>query len=419
MLDPMSAIGNGCISRRSVLQVLAGSAALGGGFRSRMLAASGVKITGIETLALEDPGKYEFTLVRVRTDAGIEGIGQAESPSLVIDAAIRTREGLEGLLRGEDPVQVERLWQKMYDGTGLWGRRGVTIAAIGAVETALWDIAGQILKRPVCELIWRSFASSKETAAIKAKVRPYATVYAPGDTEAEIRHNFGLAVQRGFQAVKFEEYPGGFAHVSAKNDARLIRIVREILGEDRDLMIDVQNAWYDVGQAVATCKLIEPYNIFFLEAPFPPDNLDAYRRLSERVKIRVAAGDWGLSTRFDYMDLMNQGGLSVVQPSTVRSGGISEIMKIAEIAYRKGILCVTHSWNHMVGVAAAVHVAAVVPNMPYFEYPIAFPPSPLITDLLVPTLAPDSQGWIEVPRRPGLGFQLNEDIVKRYRVQPS
>jgi hypothetical protein len=70
-------------------------------------------------------------------------------------------------------------------------------------------------------------------------------------------------VERGFQAMKFEEYAGGFAHVSAKNDARLIRIVREILGEDRDLMIDVQNAWYDVGQAVATCKLIEPYNVFF------------------------------------------------------------------------------------------------------------------------------------------------------------
>jgi len=406
------------IRRRPFLQTLAGMV-LHGGFPSRMAAESGVKITGIETLALEDRGNYEFTVVRVRTSAGIDGIGQAESPSLVIDAAVRTHGGLEDLLRGEDPVQVERLWQKMYDGTGLWGRRGVTIAAIGAVETALWDIAGKILNRPVCELIWRSFASSKEPAAIKSKVRPYATVYAPGDTEKEIRHNFGVAVERGFQAMKFEEYPGGFAHVSANNDASLIRIVREILGESRDLMIDVQNAWYDVGQAIATCKLIEPYNVFFLEAPFPPDNLDAYRRLSERVNIRIAAGDWGLTTRFEYMDLMERGGVGVVQPSTVRSGGIGEIMKIAEIAYRKGLLCITHSWNHMIGVAAGIHLAAVVPNMPYIEYPVAFPPSPLISDLLIPALVPDAQGWIEVPRRPGLGFQLNEEIVKHYRVQPS
>src|SRR5437867_813574 len=173
MLDHMA-------GRRAFLRTLTGTAFCGG-FRSRMSAQSGVKITGIETLALEDRGKYEFTVVRVRTSEGIDGIGQAESPSLVIEAAIRTHGGLEDLLRGEDPVQVERLWQKMYDGTGLWGRRGVTIAAMGAVETALWDIAGKILRRPVCELIWRSFTTSKDPAAIKTKVRPYATVYAPGD----------------------------------------------------------------------------------------------------------------------------------------------------------------------------------------------------------------------------------------------
>ena len=141
------------------------------------------KISEIETIALRDPDKYDLTLVRVRTDAGIDGLGQAESPSLVIDSIIKTAEGLENLLKGEDPLQVERLWQKMYSATGLWGRRGVTIAAIGAVETALWDIAGKILNKPVCELIWRSFAATREGAEIKTRVRPYATVWFPGDTE--------------------------------------------------------------------------------------------------------------------------------------------------------------------------------------------------------------------------------------------
>ena len=104
-----------------------------------------MRITAIETIALVDPGKAWETVVRVHTDEGISGIGQAESPSLVIEAIIRCDGGLEELLRGEDPLQVERLWQKMYSATGLFGRRGVTIAAIGAVETALWDIAGQAL----------------------------------------------------------------------------------------------------------------------------------------------------------------------------------------------------------------------------------------------------------------------------------
>jgi L-alanine-DL-glutamate epimerase-like enolase superfamily enzyme len=135
--------------------------------------------------------------------------------------------------------------------------------------------------------------------------------------------------------------------------------------------------------------------------------------------VGIAAGDWGYTTRFDYLDLMEQGGVDVVQPSTVRSGGISEIMKIAEYAYRRGRLCIPHSWNHMVGVAAAVHIAAVVPNMPYFEFPTEFPETPVLTDLLVPPLKPDADGMIEVPKRPGLGFTLNEEIVEKYRTKPS
>jgi len=380
---------------------------------------SGARISGIETIALEDPKKYGLTLVRVRTDAGLDGLGQAESPSLVIDSIIKTAEGLESLLKGEDPLQVERLWQKMYSATGLWGRRGVTIAAIGAVETALWDIAGKILNKPVCELIWRSFAATREAAEIKTRVRPYATVWFPGDTEQEIRERFGMAVQAGFQAVKFEERPGGFGHVDSRTDARLVRLIREIIGPDRDLMLDVQNCWVEVGQAIATCRAIAPYDVYFVEAPLPPDNLEAYKRLAEATDIRIAAGDWGFTTRFDYIDLMEKGGIDVVQPSTVRSGGMAEITKIAEMAYRKGLLCIPHSWNAMVGVAAAVHLAAVLPNMPYIEYPIAIPHSPLITDLLVPELKPDGKGWIEVPRRPGLGFTLNQEIVQRYRVKPS
>jgi L-alanine-DL-glutamate epimerase-like enolase superfamily enzyme len=184
-------------------------------------------------------------------------------------------------------------------------------------------------------------------------------------------------------------------------------------------MLDVQNSWVEVGQAIATCKAIAADNVYFVEAPLPPDNLEAYRRLAEATDIRIAAGDWGFTTRFDYIDLMEKGGVDVVQPSTVRSGGIAEITKIAEMAYRKGLLCIPHSWNAMIGVAAAVHLAAVLPNMPYIEYPIEIPHSPLITDLLVPDLKPDAHGWIEVPKRPGLGFTLSEDLVKRHRVKPS
>ena len=115
---------------------------------------------------------------------------------------------------------------------------------------------------------------------------------------------------------------------------------------------------------------------------------------------------------------MTQGHVDVVQPSTVRAGGISEILKIAEAAYRRSLVCIPHCWCHMVGVAAAVHLAATTPNMPYIEYPLAFPDSPIISDLLDPPLRADSDGFITVPSRPGLGFVLNEDVVARFRVNP-
>lgn len=377
-----------------------------------------MKITDIETIALLDPGKISTTVVRVHTDEGVTGIGQAESPSLVIDAIIHCEGGLLELLRGEDPSEVERLWQKMYARTGLFGRRGVTLAAIGAVETALWDIAGKAAGKPVCELIWRSFATTRERAEIKTQVTPYATVYPPGDTFDEMRKRFTLAVERGFRAVKLEEWQGMFGHGSLANDVAIARLAREVIGEGRDLLIDMQNGWSEVGRAVATIRAIEPYRVFFVEAPLPPDNLDAYARLADTVDTRIAAGDWGFATRFEFEELMARGRVDVVQPSSVRSGGISEIMKIAEAAYRRGLLCVPHAWAHMVGVAAEVHLAAVTPNMPYFEYPIAFPDSPIISELLDPPIAVSADGTINVPRRPGLGVELNEATIKRFRVNP-
>lgn len=377
-----------------------------------------MKITHIETIALSDPGKHHETIVRVHTDEGLSGIGQAESPSLVIDAIIHCSGGLEDILRGEDPTQVERLWQKMYDRTGLFGRRGVTIAAIGAVETALWDIAGQAVGRPVCELLWRAFATTKYATGIKSQVTPYATVYPPGQNEGEMRERLGLAVDRGFRAVKLEEWPGGFAHGSIARDVEIVQLARSVIGDKRDLMIDVQNLWQEVGQALRTLRAIEPYNVFFIEAPFPPDNLDAYARLADAVDTRIAMGDWGCATRFEFEDIMTRGRVDVVQPSSVRSGGMSEILRIAESAYRRGLLCIPHAWCHMVGVAAEVHLAAIVPNMPYIEYPIAIPDSPIISDLLEPPLKPDSDGTIAVPSRPGLGFHLNETVVQEFRVEP-
>lgn len=388
-----------------------------------------MKVTGIETLALRDPGKASETLVRVHTDEGVTGIGQADAPSLVIDGLIRCEGGLEEIARGEDPVQVERLWQKMYALTGVWGRRGAAIAAIGAVETALWDIAGKALERPVSELIASAPSINQEYSSIdslsirgyrdlKRRVAPYATIYPPGAAPGELRDRFRRAAESGFQAVKLEAWPGVFGHGSPGDDAASVRLVREAVGRERRLMVDVCNHWQNVAEAVGSIRAIEPYGIYFVEAPLPADHLEAHARLADAVETPIAAGDWGFSTRYEFEDLMDRGRVDVVQPSSVRAGGVGEIVRIAGAAFRRGLLCIPHAWCHMVGVAAEVQLATVLPNMPYIEYPLASPDSPIVSSLLDPPLVPDKEGFIEVPRGPGLGVSLNEKVVERFRVKP-
>ena len=126
----------------------------------------------------------------------------------------------------------------------------------------------------------------------------------------------------------------------------------------------------------------------------------------------------GVSGRHEFRDLLVRGRVDVVQPSSVRAGGMHEILNIAEMAYGYGALCIPHAWCHVVGVAAEIQLAAIAPNMPYFEFPIAFPDSPIISELLEPAIEIAPDGTVAVPDRPGLGFDLNEEVVSRYRVEP-
>tara|TARA_B100000686_G_C16780030_1_gene971199 strand:+ start:156 stop:1358 length:1203 start_codon:yes stop_codon:yes gene_type:complete len=397
-------------------------------------------ITKVETIALRDQsdgkgtswnpsfsesknyqsinGAYDITLVRVHTDEGITGIGQCEAPSLVIDAIIRSSQGLELLIIGEDPTNVQRLWQKMYNSTGVFGRRGVVIAAIGAIETALWDIYGKSVGKPVHELIWKSFTTSASDVEPLERVTPYATVYPPGADLDELEDRLNQAISKGLKAVKIEEWPGQFGNVDTDTDVMVVEKARSILGPKRDLMIDVQNRWRDVGQALETINAIESFKPYFVEAPLPADNIDGYRKLVKSTNVRIAAGDWGFSTRHEFADLLRRGSLDVVQPSAVRAGGMHEILNIAEDAYRFGSLCIPHTWCHVVGVAAQIHLAAIAPNMPYFEFPIAFPKSDLVENLLEPKFEISNDGSMLVPNRPGLGFDLDDRVVSEYRVDP-
>jgi L-rhamnonate dehydratase len=391
-----------------------------------------MKITGVEVVPLYAPeaqGIKSTCIVRVYTDEGVEGIGQVEIPAMIASAFIKTREweiagyyqgGLERVLLGEDPLNIERLWNKMYASMWLYGRRGAGIAVMTAIDTALWDIKGKVLGKPIYELVWSACNVARVDeylTAPKRRVKPYATVYPSGSTPEEIKKNLAPAVSAGFEAVKIEESEDGFGRKDVEHDVELIETAREVIGEKRDLMIDVQYIWNDYARALSTIKAIEPFNIYFVEAPLPPDALEAYASLANSVDTLIACGDGGFTTRFEFKELMEKGRIDVVQPSVVRTGGITEILRIASMAFEHGKLCIPHSYAWMIGVAAEIHLAAVVPNMPYIEMPSPSPYSPLVSELLEPTPIQEG-GYIEVPREPGLGFKLNEKTVEKYRVEP-
>ena len=209
-----------------------------------------------------------------------------------------------------------------------------------------------------------------------------------------------------------------FANVSLQKDVEVAKVCREVLGDEVELMIDVQNKWRDVHQCLDTIKAIQEYRPYFIEMPLNADQFEGYRKLVEKSPTRIAVGDWGYTTRHDFHELLERCNVDVVQPSMVRSGGLGETMHIAEEAFRHGSLCIPHTWCHVIGTAYAIHCAAITPNMPFFESALAIPDSPIISDLLCPKLEISKDGTMEVPNRPGLGFELNEEVVKKYRVDP-
>jgi L-alanine-DL-glutamate epimerase-like enolase superfamily enzyme len=390
-----------------------------------------MKITEVEVIPLLVPDAKlirSACVIRVHTDEGIEGIGEVDAPSLVVQAIIKTKEfqrsaseplggayGLETSIVGEDPTQVERLWQKMYQDTFLYGRGGAVMTAMTGIDIALWDIAGKAQGKPICELLSGTFDVVGWDKEVKSKVKPYATVYLSGKTPKEVEKNFRDVVNSGFGAAKLESEIDGFGLKDVETDISLVEAARKALGDKRDLIIDAQYCWTNFNRALAIARKLVDYNVFFLEAPFPPDCLEAYARLSQAIDTPVSCGDGGDTTRRDFLDLMERGKVGVVQPSIVRAGGITGVLRIAELAFERGVLCIPHCWARKIGVAAEAHLAAVVPNMPYIEYPFPIPPSSLVSELVEPSLLPKN-GLIDVPKSPGLGIKLNEKFIEKYRV---
>jgi L-rhamnonate dehydratase len=372
-----------------------------------------MKITDVESILLRLPevreigdGCQSVLIILVHTDAGVTGIGEAHSNPEVSRAVLDSplcsvsASGLKRLLIGEDPLAINRLWDKMYKHSQTYGRRGAALHVISGIDIALWDILGKVAGQPIHRLLG---------GARKSVHRVYASDLAPAQpTPAAMLAQAERHVAAGYGAVKFGW--GGLGG-DPRADVRAIGQMRQALGDEVDIMVDLGFA-VPLEDAIYLGQGLAEHRVFFLEEPLSPDDLPGFARLTAVSPTPIATGEKE-TTQYPFIDLMERGGLRIIQPDVARVGGISESMRIAALAEARGVRVIPHCWSTDILVAATLHVIATLRDCPYLEFNVT--DNPLRTALLREPLRPQG-GEIALPQGPGLGIELDPETIARFRV---
>jgi L-alanine-DL-glutamate epimerase-like enolase superfamily enzyme len=370
-----------------------------------------MKITHVEVLYLRLPdvnaradGTQDTLIVRVHTDAGLIGIGEVDSSPLVAKAVIEApmshaiARGLAECVIGEDPLDIEVLWEKMYRGSIFFGRGGAAQQAISGIDIALWDIAGKAYGQPVYKLLGGAF---------KHKFRAYASILF-GNTPEETYEIGRHWVDEGFTAVKFGWGPLG---QSEESDMAHVRAARRGIGDEAELMIDAGLA-YDAVTAIRRAHQFAEFRPYWFEEPLHPDDYAGYTRVAANSPLRIAAGEQEVT--LDGFERLLATGIDVVQPDVARVGGLTHARRIGQLAARLHKLCVNHSYKTGVSVAASLHFLAALPNTQWLEYCVEQSP---LRQTLTRQQFPVEDGYVAVPEEPGLGVELDEAVVEKFLVR--
>lgn len=358
---------------------------------------------------------FDSVLVRVRTACGIEGIGEGKSSVYTASdnhalVQIVEREFAPRLL-GEDPRDIGRLWDLMYNGPRsehalahgrtfpALGRRGVTLAAISAIDVACWDILGKSLGVPV----WRLLGGRR---------RERMPAYASGgwaDAKSIGAQLVGYCERGGFRAVKMRV---GVADGSLRESIRRVRAAREALGEDIELMCDAHGTM-SVPEAKRFAREVEDCGLAWFEEPVSPDNLGGLAEVRASTTIAIAAGENEV-TRFGFRDLVEARAVDILQPDLAIVGGLTEGARIEAICSAWQLRLAVHIWGGAPSFAAGLHLSAAASTAFVLEYSLGA--NPMLHELVCERF-PVLDGQIEIPDRPGLGVTIDEDFVRRYRVE--
>ena len=376
-----------------------------------------MKITNIEAihLRIEDPniglfdGSYDDCVVRVETDEKVTGIGEVESLAPAIQAIVNAQpahnhaRGLRELLIGRDPTQPQQLWELMYEATDYIGRRGLIMHAIGGIDMALWDIRGQVEKKPVYELLG---------GRRRERIEAYGTIYPMAQTEEGVERQVEDAMQRlRLRNVKFAADPWWMDDLP--KTSKLLQAARRTLGKDRGLIVDAALSYRTADDGLRLLPVLQEAGILFLEAPLPLDDWEGHARMAGH-GVPLGVGDLGLTHVDEFVEAMDKGGASICQPDISQVGGFTGLMKIANAARERGKRVITHGYKTNIIIAANLHFLANHWTDELLEYSTS--KSPLRWETTEESLLVGNDGKVAVPGSPGLGVHLNEDTVGKYRV---
>ena len=338
-----------------------------------------------------------YTLVRVRTDAGVDGVGSCyvghKGGRL---ATLAVRDLLRDVVVGRDPGETEAIWDAMYGESLLHGRRGSVLRAISAVDVALWDALSKDAGLPLYRYLG---GEPQDTVAAYASGGYYAQGKTLDDLAAEMAGYLGL----GFDAVKIK-----VGRVPPEEDARRVGAAREAVGPGVPLFLDANNGWPDSAEAIGSVRMFERYEPGWIEEPLMPDDIAGHAEVARAVRTPVATGEIH-ATRWEFQQLIDAGAASILQADAGVCGGVTEWRRIAALAAVADLEVAPHWLADL-----HVHLVASTPNATWVEY--FTDDSILNVGRLFSSGLEVRSGGLALPQGPGLGVELDEAAVARYSV---